>query len=121
MARILLIGDHELARFTMQVILESAGHDVVQAENGRDGIELHNTQSFELVITDMIMPDVEGVETIQAVLKQDPTQRIIAVSGGGGAGRTDHLETASTVGAQSILRKPFSENDLLECVTSCLE
>ena len=120
MARILLIDDHELARYTMQVILESAGHDVVQAENGREGVELHAAQSFDLVVTDMIIPDVEGVETIKTLLEQDPTQRIIAVSGGGGTGRVDHLETASSVGAQRILQKPFSENELLECVTSCL-
>ena len=120
MARILLIDDHELARYTMHVILESAGHDVVQAENGREGIELHEAQSFDLVVTDMIMPDVEGVETIKTLLEQDPTQKIVAVSGGGRAGHVDYLETASTSGAQRTLQKPFSENELLECVTSCL-
>lgn len=120
MARVLVIDDEELARFTIREILETAGFEVDEAENGRVGIEKQQATPFDLIITDIIMPEKEGVETI-IDLKQDfPDLKIIAISGGGRTRNLDFLKLSERFGAGKILSKPFTEGQLLDAVNEIL-
>lgn len=120
MARVLVIDDEKLARFTVREILELAGHEVVEAKNGSQGIAFQKASVFDIVVTDIIMPEKEGVETI-IELKQDfPDLPIIAISGGGRTRNLDFLEIAKQYGANKVLAKPFSEEELLGAVDVCL-
>ena len=120
MARILVVDDEELARFTIRDILETAGHEVAEAENGKEAIESQTAGPFDLIITDIIMPEKEGVETIIELKRDYPDLKIIAISGGGRTKNLDFLQLADEFGADKILAKPFSEDELLERVNDCL-
>lgn len=120
MARILVVDDEQLARFTMREILESAGHEVTEAKNGAQGIAFQKAQPFDVVITDIIMPEKEGVQTIMELKRDFPTLPIIAISGGGRTRNLDFLKIAERYGAQKILAKPFSEEELVDVVNACL-
>lgn len=114
--RILVIDDDALLRGTIRKMLESAGHAVVEAPDGRSGLELFGAQPFDAVITDIIMPEKEGIETIREMRKADPAIRIVAMSGGG---RTEHMEfltIAAKLGASATLAKPFRKEQLIACV-----
>ena len=120
MTRVLVIDDEELARFTVREILEGAGYEVAEAKNGNQGLAFQKAQPNDLVITDIIMPDKEGVETIIELKRDFPTLPIIAISGGGRTRNLDFLKLAEQYGAQKVLAKPFSEEELLESVQTCL-
>jgi len=120
MARILVVDDEELARFTMREILEGAGHEVEEAKNGAQGISLQRSRRFDVVVTDIIMPEKEGVQTIIELRQEFPSLPIIAISGGGRTRNLDFLKIAEQYGAKKILPKPFSEEDLLSAVNGCL-
>lgn len=119
MARILVIDDEELARFTIREILETAGHDVTEARDGEEGIAFQAANPFDLIITDIIMPRKEGVETIIELKRDHPNLRIIAISGGGRTRNLDFLKLAEEYGADKVLPKPFSEDELLAAVKEC--
>jgi YesN/AraC family two-component response regulator len=121
MARILVIDDEQLARFTMREILETAGHEVEEAKNGDQGISSQKAQPFDVVITDIIMPEKEGVQTIIELRRDFPSLPIIAISGGGRTRNLDFLKIAERYGAKRILAKPFSEDELLDAVNTCLK
>ena len=121
MVRILVVDDEELSRFTIREILESAGHEVSEAGNGNKAIAMQKSTPFDLVITDIIMPEKEGVETIIELKKDYPDLKIIGMSGGGRTRNMDFLELAKQFGAERILSKPFVEEDLMECVNACLQ
>ena len=87
MARILVVDDEELARFTIREMLAKAGHEIVEATNGNEAIELQKAEPFDLVVTDIIMPDKDGVETIAELKQNHPSPSILAISGGGTDGR----------------------------------
>ncbi|HEX9702897.1 MAG TPA: response regulator [Rhodospirillales bacterium] len=120
MARILVIDDEELARFTLREILEASGHDVVEAANGNEGTMMQKATPCDMVITDMIMPDKEGLETIVELKTDNPNLKIIAISGGGRTKNLDFLNLAAEFGADKIIIKPFSEEELMEGVNACL-
>ena len=120
MARILIIDDEESNIFTLREILEFAGHDVVDASNGNEGIALQKKSPFDLVITDIIMPEKEGIETIIDLKRDYPDLKVIAISGGGGNCNDDILKKAEDSGANRQLAKPFGEDALLEVVNGCL-
>lgn len=84
MATILLIDDDELVRITVRRILESASHTVIEARNGNEGLELVRAVPLDLIITDIIMPEREGIETIMEIRKLNTKIGIVAISGGGG-------------------------------------
>lgn len=119
-ARILVIDDEELARFTLREILEAAGHEVVEAANGNDGIRYQKAHPFDMVITDMIMPEKEGVETVVKLKGKYPDLKIIAISGGGRTRNLDFLQLAGEFGADIVITKPFSDEDLMKSVAACL-
>lgn len=121
MTRVLVIDDEELARFTLREMLEAADFEVDEAENGRVGVEKQRANPFDLIITDIIMPEKEGVETIIDMKKDFPDLKIIAISGGGRTRNMDFLKLSERFGASKLLAKPFTEGQLLEAVNELLE
>ena len=120
MAHILLIDDEDMVRMTVRMILEQAGHTVAEAEDGARGVAMVRENLPELVITDLIMPNKEGVETIAEIRAAHPNLPIIAMSGGGRIGATDFLEVAQKVGANRVLPKPFEPEEITSAVDSFL-
>lgn len=120
MPKVLVIDDDILVRRTISRILEDAGYEVALAEDGAKGVAKFRSDRPDLVITDLIMPDQEGIETIIEMLREDPAARIVAVSGGGRLGSMDFLAVAQKLGASEILRKPFEPAELLGCVARAL-
>lgn len=114
--RVLLIDDESMVRKIVRKMLERAGHQVVDAENGRAGLKQLEKFVFELVITDIIMPEVEGIEVLMTVSKQCPATKVIAMSGGGRTGSIDFLEVARKLGASATLHKPFTYDALLTAI-----
>lgn len=122
MAHILIIDDDPEIRSSLKAALEDEGYRVATAENGARGLDLAGQIAFQIVITDMIMPEVEGVQTIISLRKADPDLPILAISGESPAmpGKPDYLEIARRFGANQILRKPFSISSLLSRLEACL-
>jgi DNA-binding NtrC family response regulator len=118
-ARILLIDDEDLVRSTLRYALERAGHNVTEAGNGREGMSALERGDIDLVITDILMPEMEGIETIRATKKVRPELKVIAMSGAA-AGAVDFLQLAGRLGADEILRKPFGTRALVDAVDRCL-
>jgi DNA-binding response OmpR family regulator len=121
MARILIIDDDHAVRLTVQVILEDAGHEVICASDGEQGLRAFASDSPQLIITDIIMPNKEGTEMIMQIRAQDATIPIIAMSGGGRAGNADSLKMAARLGANEVLAKPFERQDLTAAVNHLLQ
>ena len=116
MACILLVDDHDVFLHAIHRVLQHAGHEVHDASNGIEALRRFVPAYFDLVITDLIMPDKEGIETIIEMKKKDPAIRIIAMSGGGRGSPTAYLEIALTLGAVCTLTKPFNKEELLHAV-----
>jgi CheY-like chemotaxis protein len=119
-ARILVIDDDAAVRETLRQVLESAGHAVTCAEDGERGLEAFETARPDLVITDIIMPEREGIATILELRRRRPDRPIVAISGGGRTGGTDFLTMARRLGADAALPKPFELEELLDTVARCL-
>lgn len=120
MARILLIDDNARLLDAMNEPLELAGHHVASAGNGVEALKLVRTESFDLVITDLVMPEKEGLETIIELRRLYPRLRIIAMSGGMGGDPTHILHMAELFGAVRTLGKPFTGKQLVALVESVL-
>ncbi len=116
MKRILLIDDDQAFLRPLELILRRAGYEVQTANNGTVGLRLFRQESADLVITDLIMPEKEGLETIMALRQIQPDLKIIAMSGGGRVQAGDYLVVAEQLGATRILGKPFTREELLEMV-----
>lgn len=113
MPRILVIDDNDAFRSTICLWLKHHGYEVTQAANGREGMEMLAKSSPDIILTDILMPEQDGLETIQAVRKLQPNLRIVAMSGGMLDGRVDFLPIASKFGADHVMPKPFSGSELL--------
>jgi DNA-binding response OmpR family regulator len=120
MARILIIDDEELIRETIRIRLEQSGHEVVEAANGVEGLRVFAEGRIDLVVTDIIMPDQEGIETIRKIRQRDAAVRIIAISGGGRGRNFQFLDIAQKLGADAALSKPFTGSQLLALVEATL-
>lgn len=114
--RILFIDDDAMIRETAREMLESTGHEVIEAENGRRGLDKYRKQQVDVVITDIIMPEKDGLETILEIRGVDPNVRIIAISGACQTRHLDFLDIAKKFGATATLAKPFRKDDLIACV-----
>jgi len=119
MARILIIDDDVGTRTSVGQALTSAGHEVVLASDGEQGIQLHRLKPVDLVITDLFMPKKEGIETITELSKEFPQLAIIAMSGGNPASGP-MLAVAGMLGDVRILEKPFDTQTLLHTVEEAL-
>jgi DNA-binding NtrC family response regulator len=120
MARILIIDDEPNLRSMLRRMLHLAGHQVSEAGNGAEGINLYERDPLDLVITDIFMPKKEGIETIIALHRADPDLPIIAISGGGRSGNMDSLCSAKKLGARHTFSKPFRGDQLLSAVSESL-
>src|SRR5688572_20959192 len=114
--KVLIIDDDDVIRLTMQNILKKKGYNVIAAENGNSGLELFKKEKPDIVITDILMPDKEGLETISEMRALKPDAKIIAISGGGSTQNMSFLQLAQRVGANRLLVKPIKPDQLLAAV-----
>ena len=121
MGRIMVVEDDKAVRELLREILKRAGHEVIAARNGKEAIALYQETPADLVITNILMPEKEGLETIQEMRRDDPDIKIIAISGGGQIGPADYLEIARRFGARRTFSKPFDRKELLAAVDELLE
>ncbi|MCI5162678.1 MAG: response regulator [Candidatus Electrothrix sp. AX5] len=120
MRNILIIDDDEQMRNLLCRAMEYAGFEVEAAADGRKGLRLFEENSYDLVITDLIMPEQEGMETITFLRKNHPDVKIIAISGGGRIGPETYLPAALELGANSAFAKPFPIDELINTVKELL-
>ena len=121
MARILIIEDDDQFRTMLRKMLETAGYkDIEEAANGSIGVKLFRQHPFDLVITDIVMPDKEGLEMIPELARDYPRIKIIAMSGGGRTETQGYLKMAKYLGASRTLAKPFEYSDLIDTVQELL-
>lgn len=121
MAKILIIDDEEQVRLYLRTILEPEGHEVVEAGNGKIGLQLYREEPADLIITDIFMPEKEGLETIMELRRDYPEVKIIVISGGGNRANLDVLPMARRFGALRTLAKPFTRQDMLSAVRDALD
>ena len=121
MARILIIDDDDHVRLSLKLALEDEDHDVAEAADGEEGMRRLRERPAHLVITDIFMPEKEGLETIDAIRRDYPDTRIIAISGGGRMDPREYLEIACRVGADRSLMKPFDLRQLVALVDELLD
>ncbi len=120
MSKILIIDDEEMIRKMLRQALENHSYEVFEAENGYKGLDVCYKESPDLIITDLIMPDMEGLETIHRIHREMPTIKIIAISGGSRIISKDFLKIAKTLGAEYCLEKPIILKELLDIISKIL-
>ncbi len=120
MKRILVIDDDVQVRQMLKQTLERKGYEVVDAADGAEGIKLYRAEPTDLVITDIIMPEKEGIETIMELKRDFPDVKIIAISGGGRVDPGNYLEIARRWGVEHTFTKPFDRAQLLEAIQQLL-
>jgi DNA-binding NtrC family response regulator len=120
MTKILVIDDDAIVRTSIVHILRDAGYEVVIAEDGIQGMAAFRNDEPDLVITDIVMPEQEGIQTITEMRRAKPDVKIIAISGGGRVVNSDFLRIAQVLGAMAGIPKPFDDDELLILVKDCL-
>ncbi len=120
MAKILIIDDEALIRKFLRQTFEEASYEVAEASNGNEGMAHFRENPANLVITDLIMPDKEGLETIMELRQDFPKVKIIAMSGDGVRGQGQYLEMAKKFGANRTFVKPFKRRHMLAAVKELL-
>ncbi|MDB6130795.1 MAG: Response regulator, CheY-like receiver [Verrucomicrobiales bacterium] len=120
MSRILLIEDDDSFRTMLGKTLTYFGHTVIEARNGKEGLELFPQACADLVITDLLMPEKEGLEVLMELRKMRPSAKIIAMSGGGRNSAADYLAIAKSMGAAKVLAKPFTNVVLIATINELL-
>ena len=118
--RVLLIDDDPMIRSWLREVFDTTEFELLEAANGKEGIKQLAKGSVDLVITDIIMPEKEGIELIIEVRQEHGDIPIIAVSGGSHRGVDDYLQMAKKLGANMTLTKPFSADEILFSVKSFL-
>lgn len=118
--RILIIDDDEQIRVLLRQMMEWVGFEVMVAENGKIGMEIQQQTPADLVITDLIMPEQEGLETISRLKKEYTEIKIIAISGGGRIGPEAYLPAARELGADRAFSKPFDVQEVVSAVKELL-
>ena len=121
MAKILVIDDNRLVRDTVQLVLAAAGHEVIVARDGREGIKKFAASQPDLVITDIVMPEKDGIEVVMELRRRQSAVPVIALSGHDSIGTRDLLlRSAECFGAQRTFVKPFDPDELIDAVTQLL-
>ncbi|HZZ19422.1 MAG TPA: response regulator [Opitutaceae bacterium] len=117
---ILVVDDEPGIRELLTLMLEAAGHSVITAEDGMQAPKVLANQSVDIVITDLLMPERDGLEFITEVRRKFPKVKIIAMSGGGHIARDSYLRIAKNFGAHVLLEKPFSQSGVLGAIDAVL-
>ena len=120
MARILVIDDDNNLRKLLRRVLESAGHEVIEASNGSLALDMQRKDPADLIITDIFMPEKDDTEFIMDMSIEFPKVKVIAMSGGGNIEGVDFLNLAENLGALKTFQKPFKQVDLLAAVKELL-
>ncbi len=120
-SKVLIIDDEESIRSVLIRAISSLGYDVKAAADGHTGISLCNEWNPDIILTDIFMPEQDGLEIIRSLRKTLPGVPIIAMSGGGNMGHLDVLRTARAMGAVNNLSKPFEISDLKDALESAAE
>jgi CheY-like chemotaxis protein len=121
MSRVLVIDDNHDTRVLMQIMLGHAGYAVDVAADGAAGLEAQRVRPADLVITDIFMPNQDGLETIEQLRREFPKVKVIAISGGGKLAKSNgYLLTAHEIGADVVLSKPFDHDKLLQAIRDLL-
>ena len=121
MAKILVIEDEMVIRHMVVKFLEKAGHTVLKAVDGDEGLSIAQAETPELIITDILMPKVDGISVIRTLNDSENTPKIIAISGGGFNRKEYYLKIAQALGTEFILEKPFKPAELTEAVDEILK
>jgi DNA-binding NtrC family response regulator len=120
MKKILIIDDEPHILLMLKKMLERAGYEIDIASNGLEGLELFKKYPSDLVITDIIMPEKEGLETIREMKRLQSGLKIIAMSGGGKITADSYLQTAKLFGASRVIEKPFTQQQMVEAVNDLI-
>src|SRR5262245_58766083 len=120
MAKILVVEDDAQMRLLLRRALEGAGHQVVDAEDGVKGLKRFGESRADLVVTDIIMPGKEGIQTIIELKQSDPQIKVLGISGGGRTENLEFLRIAKKSGADRVLAKPFRTADFVKTVAELL-
>ena len=120
MKTILLVDDDDLLRKMLRLKLESLGYAVLEARNGNEATRHQKAHPADIMITDLVMPDKEGLETIHEFRRAHPALKIIAMSGGGRSSAETYLHFATQLGAVAALQKPFSTDILVAALKKAL-
>ena len=121
MALILVIDDDDAIRSMLSIFFQKQGYEVEIASNGKEGLSIFKTKPVDLVITDIVMPEKEGIETIGELIHECPDVKIIAISGGCRIIPDTYLSLAKSLGAAYTFNKPVAMKELLTAVKKCLE
>lgn len=121
MARILVVDDDDEFLAVLGSVLERAGHQVQQASDGQKAIDLYRKHASDIVITDLVMPEKEGIQLIVELRRLNSRVKIIAISGAGKDLQGEYLKMAQLLGAKRVLTKPFSGPAILKAVSEVLE
>ncbi|MBN2373275.1 response regulator [bacterium] len=121
MPKILVIEDEESIRNMLRKLFEMSGYSVLEAADGETGCQICRDERPDIIITDIFMPEKEGLETIKDIRRDSPDVKIIAISGGGSRNphdslTTNYLSVAAKFGAAYTFEKPFNIEDLLKAV-----
>ena len=120
MTHILIIDDDLQILDMLSQTLEREGYEVITASDGKEGLRLYRENPVDLIITDIIMPGKEGIETIMDLRREFPHVKIIAISGGGQIDAEQYLSMAQKLGAQRTFIKPFARTELLKAIMELL-
>ena len=115
MALVLVIDDAVVMRDLVRRMLAQTSHSIIEAEDGEAGLTLFSRHRPDVVITDLFMPNKEGIETIRDIRRTKGNTKIIAMSGGATQG-DEYLTAAKELGADAVLPKPFGRRDLLALI-----
>lgn len=117
MARILIMDDDETVRVALRTLLQKHGHDVIEAMNAIEGAKTYNQEHLDLVITDILMPERDGVEALLELRTQQPQIKTIVISGEA----PEFLPIVEDLGANRAIAKPFKGQEVLDAVNELLE
>jgi two-component system, response regulator, stage 0 sporulation protein F len=114
MATILVVDDEKPIQDLLRTVLETKGYRVLVAENGSEGLLLHQTDTIDVTIIDMIMPDTDGIEMLSKLTEESPDVKIVAMTGA--SGDMNFLDVAKQCGVRHVFAKPFDMNELLKAI-----
>jgi DNA-binding response OmpR family regulator len=117
---VLVVDDEADLRDIVSRVLIDAGHRVTCAANGQEASRALSQQDFDVILTDVIMPEKDGMQVIVEARRTRPTMRIVAMSGGGHVGREQYLKMAKSLGAHAVLEKPFNGDELVAAITAVM-